>query len=51
MILADDILDHLDTDRINACFSTLYTSNVQSILAGVKECKYAESGEFIINVR
>lgn len=51
MILADDILDHLDSDRINACFSTLYSSNVQCVLAGVKECQHPDSAKFIINVR
>lgn len=51
MILADDILDHLDSDRIEACFATLYTSNVQSVLAGVKACQYADRAELTVNVR
>ena len=51
MILIDDMLDHLDSDRINACFTTLYSSNVQTILAGVQKCEHPNSAEFVINVR
>ena len=50
-ILIDDILDHLDSKKIDACFETLYEiSDVQIILAGVKDCNHPNASEFIINI-
>ena len=50
-ILIDDILDHLDSKKIDACFETLYEiSGVQIILAGVKDCNHPNASEFIINI-
>lgn len=50
-ILIDDILDHLDSKKIDACFETLYEiSGVQIILAGVKDCNHPNASEFTINI-
>ena len=50
-ILIDDILDHLDSKKIDACFETLYEiSDIQIILAGVKDCNHPNASEFIINI-
>ena len=50
-ILIDDILDHLDAKKIDACFETLYEiSDIQIILAGVKDCNHPNASEFIINI-
>lgn len=44
LILIDDLLDHLDEDNIEMLFSGIQTlSNIQFILAGVKDSKVAEN--------
>ena len=51
LILIDDLLDHLDTNRIQACFETLYDINtVQVLLAGVQECGHANAADFVVEV-
>lgn len=48
LILIDDLLDHLDTDRIQSCFETLYDiDTVQILLAGVQKCNHPNESEFI----
>lgn len=43
IILIDDLLDHLDQERIASCFETLYDiDNVQVLLAGVQTSPIAE---------
>lgn len=43
IILIDDLLDHLDQERIASCFETLYNiDNVQVLLAGVQNSPIAE---------
>lgn len=51
ILLIDDLLDHLDRQRIDRCFETLYdTSSVQIILAGVQNCNHTDSDEFVVEV-
>ena len=38
LLLADDILDHLDDQNADKFFTGLVTSDVQCVLAGVKNC-------------
>lgn len=41
LIMIDDLLDHLDADRIRDCFKTLYANrNIQILLAGVQPCTH-----------
>lgn len=43
IILIDDLLDHLDQERIASCFETLYNiDNVQVLLAGVQNSPIAK---------
>ena len=42
LILADDILDHLDSNNADRLFSGLSNNDIQFIMAGVKECKNTE---------
>lgn len=52
LIMVDDFLDHLDDDKINNCFSTLYSiSSVQTILAGVQQCDDPEAKNYVINIK
>ena len=47
VILVDDILDHLDSEKIDSCFSTLYSINsVQIVLAGVRIPNHPKFDEF-----
>lgn len=47
IILVDDILDHLDAEKIDSCFSTLYSINsVQIVLAGVRIPNHPKFEEF-----
>lgn len=51
LIMIDDLLDHLDTDRIKDCFKTLYANRgVQILLAGVQPCTHENAEEFVIQV-
>lgn len=51
LLLVDDLLDHLDSEKIQACFKTLYNSNeIQIILAGVQECKHPQADSFVITI-
>ena len=51
MIMIDDLLDHLDADRITNCFKTLYAiSDVQILLAGVQTCNHEKADEFVVKV-
>lgn len=51
LLLVDDILDHLDSEKIQNVFQTLYDSNgVQIILAGVQQCKHPASESIVINL-
>ena len=38
LILADDILDHLDAENAERFFSGVQNSDIQFVMAGVKEC-------------
>ena len=43
IILIDDLLDHLDADRVVTCFETLYNiTSVQILLAGVQQAPTAD---------
>lgn len=43
LLLVDDLLDHLDPENIENCFSTLYNdTSVQMIIAGVQPCGLAD---------
>lgn len=42
LILADDILDHLDDENATRVFSGLTSEGIQFIMAGVKECTNSE---------
>ena len=42
LILADDILDHLDDENAERLFSGLSSSGIQFILAGVKKCLHTD---------
>lgn len=51
LLLVDDLLDHLDSDKIQSAFQTLYNSNeIQIILAGVQECKHPQADSFVITI-
>ena len=50
LLLVDDILDHLDPERIKDCFSTLYNSTIQTVIAGVQKCEHEHADEFVINI-
>lgn len=51
LILVDDLLDHLDSEKIQQCFETLYNiSDLQIILAGVQACNHPESGNIVISL-
>lgn len=51
LIMIDDLLDHLDADRIKDCFKTLYANrDVQILLAGVQPCTHENAEEFVIEV-
>ena len=57
IILIDDMLDHLDTDRATSLFESLYKianhpigQEFQIILAGVQTCNHSAKGEFQVNV-
>ena len=50
LVLVDDLLDHLDPDRIKDCFSTLYNSTIQTVIAGVQKCEHEQAEQFVINV-
>lgn len=51
IILIDDLLDHLDSAKIDNCFETLYDNNeVQVLLAGVQKCNHANAAEFVVEV-
>jgi DNA repair exonuclease SbcCD ATPase subunit len=51
LIMVDDLLDHLDDNRINDCFATLYNcKDMQTIIAGVKPCNHEAAGEFVIHI-
>lgn len=51
IILVDDLIDHLDGDRISSCFETLNNiTDVQIILAGVAEPVHPDADEFVIRV-
>lgn len=51
LVMIDDLLDHLDAERIKDCFKTLYANRgVQILLAGVQPCTYENAEEFVIQV-
>ena len=51
LVMVDDLLDHLDPDRIDDCFKTLYSiHNVQVLLAGVQKCNHPESEKFVVKI-
>lgn len=50
LLLVDDILDHLDPERIKDCFTTLYNSTIQTVIAGVQKCEHEHADEFVINI-
>lgn len=50
LLLVDDILDHLDPERIKDCFTTLYNSTTQTVIAGVQKCEHEHADEFVINI-
>lgn len=51
LVMIDDLLDHLDADRIKDCFKTLYSiSDIQILLAGVQPCTHENAEEFVIQV-
>ena len=52
LIMVDDLLDHLDDEKIQNCFATLYnTKSVQTILAGVQKCEHPEKDKIIIHIK
>ncbi len=51
LILVDDLLDHLDNEKIKTCFETLYDiSTIQVLLAGVQECTHPKATQFVVEV-
>lgn len=51
LVMIDDLLDHLDSERIKDCFKTLYANRgVQILLAGVQSCTHENAEEFVIQV-
>lgn len=51
LVMVDDLLDHLDPDRIDDCFKTLYSiHNVQVLLAGVQKCNHPDSEKFVVKI-
>ena len=51
LLLVDDLLDHLDSVKIQAVFQTLYDSNgAQIILAGVQQCKHPAAESIVISL-
>jgi len=52
LILADDILDHLDKNNIKNLFKTLYEiEDIQILLAGVQGCAHPNAKDFVIEVK
>ena len=52
LILIDDLLDHLDDENAATLFESLdKVTNIQIILAGVKECKVSINKDVIIEVK
>lgn len=51
LILIDDILDHLDDNKIDNLFKALYElDDIQILLAGVKPCNHSDSQKIVINM-
>ena len=51
LVMIDDLLDHLDVDRVKDCFKTLYSiRDIQILLAGVQPCTHENAEEFVIQV-
>lgn len=51
LLMVDDLLDHLDDNRIEACFKTLYSvKDIQIIVAGVKPCTISSADEFVVQI-
>lgn len=51
LIMVDDLLDHLDDNRIYNVFRTLYKdTDVQVLLAGVKPCTYEPVSGYVLNL-
>lgn len=51
MLLVDDLLDHLDSLKIEQVFETLYNcTSIQIILAGVQKSTHLDSDSFVINI-
>ena len=47
----DDLLDHLDDNRIADVFTTLYNcTDTQVLLAGVKTCTHENADNFVIRI-
>lgn len=53
LILIDDLLDHLDQDKAQSLFQSLYATktSVQLVLAGVIDCKIDTANEFVVEVQ
>lgn len=52
IILIDDLLDHVDDNKIQILFDTLYkTKDIQIILAGVQKCLHPDANKFVIEVK
>lgn len=51
LILIDDILDHLDDNKIDNLFKALYElDDIQILLAGVKPCNHSDAQKIVINM-
>ena len=51
LVMIDDLLDHLDDNRISDVFTTLYNcTDTQVLLAGVKPCTHENADNFVIRI-
>lgn len=51
LVMVDDLLDHLDDNRISDVFATLYNcTDIQILLAGVKSCNHENADNFVIRI-
>ena len=51
LVMIDDLLDHLDDNRIADVFTTLYNcTDTQVLLAGVKPCTHENADNFVIRI-
>ncbi len=51
LLLVDDLLDHLDSQNIRNCFSTLYnTTSTQILVAGVQPYTCERADDVVIEI-